>query len=121
MQTELQEDIHEHAVMQNKIWRDVQDVDTLSRGILTEIQEIKTKAEKSEELVFQMCKDIKSLDVAKKNLTFSIAALKKFIMMLTAIEKLRESCVTKKYKDVGMLLEAFSELSAYFVKFQNIP
>jgi len=61
------------------------------------------------------------LDLAKKNLTFSIAALKKFIMMLTAIEKLKEQCSQKKYKDVAMLLEAFGELSAYFIKFQNIP
>ena len=29
-------------------------------------------SEKSEELVFEMCKDIKALDTAKKNLTFSI-------------------------------------------------
>ena len=39
-----------------------------------------------------MCKDLKSLDIAKKNLTFSIDALKKFIMMVDAIEKLREAC-----------------------------
>lgn len=37
LQTELQEDIHEHAVMQNKIWRDVQDVEDLSKGIVQEI------------------------------------------------------------------------------------
>jgi len=47
---------------------------------------IKEKANTSENLVFEMCKDIKSLDIAKKNLTFSITALKKYIMMLTAIE-----------------------------------
>ena len=29
------------------------------------------------------------MDIAKKNLTFSIDALKKFIMMVDAIEKLR--------------------------------
>ena len=45
-----------------------------------------------------MCKDIKSLDIAKKNLTFSITALKKYIMMLTAIEKLNEMCDKKEYK-----------------------
>ncbi len=44
-----------------------------------------------------MCKDLKSLDIAKKNLTFSIDALKKFIMMVDAIEKLREACEAKKY------------------------
>ncbi|CAD8075883.1 unnamed protein product [Paramecium primaurelia] len=121
LQSELQEDIHEHAVMQNKIWRDVQDVEQLSQGIVTEIQEIKQKAEKSEDLVYSMCKDIKSLDIAKRNLTFSIAALKKFIMMLTAIEKLKEHCKDKKYAEVANLLSAFTELSQYFVKFQNIP
>lgn len=68
-----------------------------------------------------MCKDIKSLDIAKRNLTFSITALKKFKMMLQAIEKLRESCSSKKYKDIAMLLEAIEDLSSYFKKFENIP
>jgi hypothetical protein len=68
-----------------------------------------------------MCKDIKSLDIAKRNLTFSITALKKFIMMLTAIEKLKDSCQSKKYREVAMLLEAFNELGTYFKKFDNIP
>jgi hypothetical protein len=63
-----------------------------------------------------MCKDIKSLDLAKKNLTFSITSLKKFIMMLTHIEKLRESCQNKKYRDIAMLLETFDELGSYFKK-----
>lgn len=71
------------------------------------------KAEKSEELVYDMCKDIKSLDTAKKNLTFSITALKKFIMMLTAVDKLRDSCANKIYKEVGNLISAFNELSIY--------
>lgn len=42
--------------------------------------------------MFDMCKDLKSLDIAKKNLTFSIDALKKFIMMVEALEKLRDAC-----------------------------
>lgn len=31
-----------------------------------------------------MCKDLKSLDIAKRNLTGGIVALKKFMMMVTA-------------------------------------
>ena len=61
-----------------------------------------------------MCKDIKSLDTAKKNLTFSITALKKFIMMLTAVEKLKIFCQDKVYKEVANLISAFEELSIYF-------
>lgn len=50
-----------------------------------------------------MCKDIKSLDTAKRNLTFSITALKKFIMLMTAVDKLRENCETRNYREVGNL------------------
>ena len=64
-----------------------------------------------------MCKDLKSLDTAKKNLTFSIDALKKFIMMVDAIEKLREACEQKSYIQVANLLSAFNELSNHFKKY----
>lgn len=64
-----------------------------------------------------MCKDLKSLDIAKRNLTFSIDALKKFIMMVDALEKLREVCEKRKYKEVANLISAFNELSNYFKKY----
>ena len=68
-----------------------------------------------------MCKDLKSLDIAKKNLTFSIDALKKFIMMVDAPEKLRDSCEKRSYKEVANLISAFGELSNYFRKYEHIP
>ena len=89
--------------------------------MIQEIQIIKEKSEKSEQLVYEMCKDIKSLDTAKRNLTFSITALKKFIMQMTAVDKLRESCQKKNYKEVSNLIQAFDELSSHFKKYQNIP
>lgn len=58
-----------------------------------------------------MCKDIKQLDTAKKNLTFSITALKKFIMQMTAIDQLRDCCKQKNYKEVSNLISAFDELA----------
>lgn len=67
----------------------------MSKEIISEIGVIKEKAKKSEEIVYDMCKDLKSLDIAKKNLTFSIDALKKFIMMVDAIEKLETACTDK--------------------------
>ena len=67
-----------------------------------------------------MCKDIKSLDIAKKNLTFSITALKKYIMMLTAIEKLNEMCQKKDYKEVANLISAFDELAMYFKDYKDV-
>ena len=56
--------------------------------IVREVQNIRSMSEKSEELVFEMCKDIKALDTAKKNLTFSIKAITNFINILTTLEQL---------------------------------
>lgn len=61
------------------------------------------------------------MDIAKKNLTFSIDALKKFIMMVDALEKLSVACQHYKYGEVVNLLSAFQELSNCFQKYEQIP
>jgi vacuolar protein sorting-associated protein 53 len=118
---ELIEEIHEHAMMNIEISEEIEKARALSREIIGEIGIIKEKARKSEEIVYDMCKDLKSLDIAKKNLTFSIDALKKFIMMVDALEKLRDACEHKEYDMVANLLSAFNELSKYFKKYEQIP
>lgn len=108
---ELQTEIHEHALMNQHLKEEVEKANSTTKEILLEVKEIKFKAEHSEKLVNQMCGDIKNLDIAKKNLTFSITSLKKYIMMLTAIDKLREYCANRDYKEVTDLLFAFHDLS----------
>lgn len=121
MNKELIEEIHEHAMMNIEISEEIEKAKKLSKEIISEIGIIKEKAKKSEEIVYDMCKDLKSLDIAKKNLTFSIDALKKFIMMVDAIEKLREACEHKHYGMIANLISAFNELSKYFKKYEQIP
>ncbi len=48
-------------------------------------------------------------------------ALKKFIMMVDALEKLRVNCENRAYKDVANLISAFNELSNHFKKYEQIP
>ncbi len=108
MNRELIEEIHEHAMMNIEISEEIEKARALSREIIGEIGIIKEKAKKSEEIVYDMCKDLKSLDIAKKNLTFSIDALKKFIMMVDALEKLRDACEHKEYDMIANLLSAFN-------------
>ena len=45
------------------------------------IQEIKSKADQSEAMVQEICRDIKKLDFAKKNLTSTITALRRLGML----------------------------------------
>ncbi|KAL4427569.1 hypothetical protein ABPG74_012960 [Tetrahymena malaccensis] len=121
MNEDLVQSIHNHALTNTQLQNEIKVAHETTKDVIQQIQIIKEKAEKSEELVFDMCKDIKSLDTAKKNLTFSITALKKFIMMLNAVDKLRNSCIDKNYKEVANLISAFNELSTYIQKYQNIP
>lgn len=108
-------------MMNIEISEQIEKAKKLSRQIISEIGIIKEKAKKSEQIVYDMCKDLKSLDIAKKNLTFSIDALKKFIMMVDAIEKLRQACENKQYQMIANLISAFNELSKYFKKYEQIP
>ena len=53
------------------------------------IREIKTKAEQSEQMVQDICKDIRQLDVAKRHLTTSIIMLKRLQMLVMAVDRLQ--------------------------------
>ena len=67
-----------------------------------------------------ICSEIKSHDNAKRNIMTSISALKNLIMMITAIEQLRNFCIEKKYKDAADLILATEELCSYFKEYENI-
>lgn len=57
------------------------------------IQEIKSKAEQSETMVQEICRDIKKLDFAKKNITTTITALHRLTMLgLLSVIMLLEWC-----------------------------
>lgn len=45
-----------------------------------------------------MCKDIKTLDLAKKNITQSINCLGKFSDLITSLDNLRNFSTEKNYK-----------------------
>jgi hypothetical protein len=65
---------------------------------------IKDKAIESENIVQDMCKDIKMLDTAKTNLTNSIETLRKFSDLMVAMEKIKNLCKERQYGDaVGCL------------------
>lgn len=49
------------------------------------INEIRRKAEQSEVMVQEICRDIKKLDYAKKHLTYTITALRRLAMLINAV------------------------------------
>ncbi|OMJ76940.1 hypothetical protein SteCoe_23564 [Stentor coeruleus] len=89
-----------------------------SYSTIQELQErvkhMRQKAEDSEFMVEDICKDIRSLDCAKRNLTKTITSLKRLAMLSHAIELLAESCIAKDYRKVAALLNASNDLLVQF-------
>ena len=89
--------------------------------LFEQIVDIRAKAEKSEQMVEEVCRDIRSLDHAKKNLTLSITTLKRLNMLVTGVAQLRTMAAKRQYREVGSLLQAVSSLSGCFDDFEHIP
>eukprot|EP01022_Parablepharisma_sp_SALTPOND_P001743 TRINITY_DN107236_c0_g1_i1.p1 TRINITY_DN107236_c0_g1~~TRINITY_DN107236_c0_g1_i1.p1 ORF type:complete len:270 (+),score=26.47 TRINITY_DN107236_c0_g1_i1:377-1186(+) len=101
--------------------RAVKEQGKLVEELVSRIGRIKSKAEISENQVKTICSDIKNLDNAKKNLTWTISALKKQMMLITAIDQLRDACINKCYKEAARLIEATGDLLKTFDEYKSIP
>lgn len=85
------------------------------------INEIRRKAEQSEVMVQEICRDIKKLDYAKKHLTYTITALRRLAMLVNAVDQLQRAVERQEYSEAAHLLEAVQQLSQHFQSFAQIP
>jgi len=85
------------------------------------IRDIKDKAELSETMVQEICRDIKKLDRAKRHLTGTITALRRLSMLVSAVDQLETMAMRRQYHDSANLLEAVNQLSAHFDGYNDIP
>lgn len=85
------------------------------------INEIRRKAEQSEVMVQEICRDIKKLDYAKKHLTATITALRRLAMLINAVDQLQRAVERQEYSEAAHLLEAVQQLSLHFQSFAQIP
>jgi hypothetical protein len=67
---------------------DLQQAQTAILELNSRIKDIKGKAEQSEVMVQEICRDIKKLDYAKRHLTGTITALRRLSMLVSAVEQL---------------------------------
>ena len=96
-----------------------------SQGTVSTLQEkvglIRSKAQTSEEMVEDICKDIRSLDTAKRNLTKTITSLKRLGMATQGIAKLAEVCEAKQYRMAAALIKATGDLMLQFEECKHVP
>mmetsp|Transcript_53122 Transcript_53122/g.95309 ORF Transcript_53122/g.95309 Transcript_53122/m.95309 type:complete len:837 (-) Transcript_53122:74-2584(-) len=99
---------------------DLGDAKLAVRELFERIKAIKAKAEQSEELVSDVCRDIKSLDIAKRNLTLTVTSLKRLVMLVNALEQLRSLASLRKYEEASRLIHAVEELASHFQDLSHV-
>ncbi|XP_065013346.1 vacuolar protein sorting-associated protein 53 A-like isoform X2 [Musa acuminata AAA Group] len=89
--------------------------------LMHKIHEIKTKAEQSETMVQEICRDIKKLDCAKKHITITITVLHRLTMLVSAVEQLQIMASKRQYKEAAAQLEAVNQLCSHFETYRDVP
>ena len=89
--------------------------------LFLKVRDIKSKADASEQMVHEICRDIKSLDFAKRHLTQTITALKRLQMLVTAVEQLDVMARERMYAEAANLLQAVNQLLVHFDSYEGIP
>ncbi|KAI5626730.1 vacuolar protein sorting-associated protein 53-like, partial [Silurus asotus] len=85
------------------------------------IKDIKDKAEKSEQMVKEITRDIKQLDHAKRNLTTSITTLNHLHMLAGGVDSLEAMTRKRQYGEVANLLQGVVNVLEHFQKYMGIP
>ncbi|KAL0973146.1 hypothetical protein UPYG_G00199580 [Umbra pygmaea] len=85
------------------------------------IKDIKDKAEKSEQMVKEITRDIKQLDHAKRHLTTSITTLNHLHMLAGGVDTLEAMTRKRQYGEVANLLQGVVNVLEHFQKYMGIP
>uniref|UniRef100_A0A1B0FR63 Vacuolar protein sorting-associated protein 53 homolog n=1 Tax=Glossina morsitans morsitans TaxID=37546 RepID=A0A1B0FR63_GLOMM len=84
------------------------------------IIDVKTRAERTEEMVKEITRDIKQLDCAKRNLTSAITTLNHLHMLVGGIESLEILIEKRLYGEILNPLQAITEVNQHFQQYSDI-
>ena len=113
---EILEGIHKHSVINKQLKQEINKISTVSSNVLKEIKNIKQKSIQSEQIVHDMCKDIKMLDLAKTNLNANLEIIDRYKKLLIQIDEFGEFCSNKDYEEARLVLK---EINIGFRFFQS--
>ncbi len=118
---EISDIIHTQATTSQRAHAEVKEAKQSVKQLYVKVKDIKSKAEESEAMVEEICKDIKQLDNAKTNLQTTITTLKRLHMLVTAVDQLEYMAERRQYREAGNLLHAVNELHEYFADYNRVP
>eukprot|EP00929_Paragymnodinium_shiwhaense_P072497 TRINITY_DN36798_c0_g1_i1.p1 TRINITY_DN36798_c0_g1~~TRINITY_DN36798_c0_g1_i1.p1 ORF type:complete len:845 (-),score=228.34 TRINITY_DN36798_c0_g1_i1:149-2623(-) len=118
---DIRKSIRQQAVCGRRAREELEEAKAAIADLFERIQALHAKAEQSDVLVNDVCRDVKSLDVAKRNLTLTVTALKRLAMLITAMEQLKCLAKARRYKEASLLVHAIEELAESFQALLHIP
>jgi vacuolar protein sorting-associated protein 53 len=89
--------------------------------LFSQITEIKTRAERTEDMVKEITRDIKQLDCAKRNLTSAITTLNHLHMLVGGVDSLTKLAEKRLYGEILNPLQAITEVNQHFSQYTEIP
>ena len=81
MDDKIKASIREQAYASEAAREELRRVNEESAELVDRIESVRGKAQLSEQMVKSICSEIRSLDVAKRNITTTITSLKRMIML----------------------------------------
>ena len=113
-------DVREHSCSRSVTREAIEHATSSITQLFNKIRQIKEKAHESEVMVNEICKDITSLDHAKKHLTSTIIALRNLHMLVSAVGQLDLMVAEKQYRDAARLIRAIDDLFTLFHNYKHI-
>ena len=113
--------IREQAVSGRQASQGIEDCKVAISELFNKITDIKGKAQDSEKMVDEICRDIRQLDAAKKNLETSITALKRLQMLITSINRLKDMAADGRFELAADLMGAVTQLTVFFEDYTRTP
>uniref|UniRef100_A0A0G4GKS5 Uncharacterized protein n=1 Tax=Chromera velia CCMP2878 TaxID=1169474 RepID=A0A0G4GKS5_9ALVE len=113
--------VREQAEAQKEAQADIEHVKAALRELLQRTLHMRARAADSEKLVQEICRDIRALDLGKRNLTATIKALKRLVMLVTALDQLRVHASEKEYTQAAQSIRAVEALSKHFKDLEHVP
>lgn len=89
-------------------------------ALLEQLLLIREKARESENVVKEITRDIRSLDIAKRNVVFSMTALKRLQMLVNGVDQLQRLAETKRYREAASALQAVRSLLDFFQSYRGV-
>ncbi|KAK2077673.1 hypothetical protein QBZ16_004519 [Prototheca wickerhamii] len=92
-----------------------------AKELAARVASIRAGAEASEALVQSICRDIRKLDAAKRNLTATISSLRRLGMLMGALDSLQAAVEAGNFAEAARLVEAVQALAAHFAAYAHVP